>query len=64
MAAVPKAIPVTIPLVIPIDAMVVGTLVQKPPGVALLNKVVAPIHKEGEPVIGAGNGLTETVAVE
>jgi hypothetical protein len=64
IVAVPNVIPVTTPLVIPIDAIVVGTLVQKPPGVALLNKVVAPIHKEGEPVMGAGKGFTDTVAVE
>ena len=56
-------IPVTIPLVIPTDATVVGMLVQKPPGVALLSGILAPIHNDGEPVMGAGNGLTVTIAV-
>ena len=55
--------PVTIPVVEPTVATVVLSLVQMPPEVASLSKVVRPTHAAGVPVIGAGTGLTVTTTV-
>lgn len=54
MIAVPVETPVTMPLVIPTEAMPGALLVQSPPGVELVNGVLAPEQTLGEPVIAPG----------
>jgi hypothetical protein len=58
MVAVPVSIPVTKPVVTPTSAKNISLLVQKPPGVAELNRDVCPRQTTGLPVIGSGAGLT------
>lgn len=59
----PRDVPETTPDTIPTLATPGALLVHNPPGVGLLNVVVVPMHKLGDPVMADGNGLTVTVAV-
>ena len=60
---VPDDTPYTIPEPVPTVATVVVLLLHEPPLVMLLSDVVPPTHRDGEPVIDAGSGLTVTTKV-
>jgi hypothetical protein len=62
MVDVPFATPVTTPLPDPIVAIDVLLLLQAPPGAALLNDVVEPVHTVIVPVIGKLDTVTILVA--
>ncbi len=55
--------PITIPVVEPTEPIPGALLLQVPEGVISPNVVVSPEHTLNIPVIGAGSGLTVTVAV-
>ena len=61
MVVIPVVTPVTMP-VLPTVAMAGLALLQVPPGVALLNVVVAPMHSLVMPVIAATDGEATTVS--
>jgi hypothetical protein len=58
--------PGDMPVTTPVEELIVPAaglpLVQMPPEVVLVIVVVDPIHTFGTPPIGAGSGLTVTVA--
>ena len=62
MIEVPAVLPVTIPEDEPIAALAL-LLLQVPPGVASLSKVVSRGHTVPVPVIASGNGLMVTMVV-
>ena len=63
IVVVPVNKPLTIPEVEPIVAIAVLVLVQVPPGVASVSKMVVPGHKADGPTINAGIGLTTKIAL-
>ena len=63
IAVTPIATPPSVPDVEPIVAILLLPLLQTPPPVALNNEDVAPTQTVVGPVIPAGNGFTETVAL-
>ena len=64
MVDVPADTPITRPVDEPIVATGVMLLLQVPPVVASLSKVVAPTHTLAVPVIAGGPEVTVTVVVD
>ncbi len=60
ITVVPSDTPPTTPEIIPTVPTADVLLVQNPPAGELARVVVAPMHMLGDPVMGAGNGLTVT----
>jgi hypothetical protein len=63
IAVVPDAMPYTMPEMLPIVAIDVLLLLHLPPLVASVRVELLPWHKAVVPLIAAGEGFTETVAV-